>query len=255
MKTLHGTRVLALMVFLGAFARITCAQETDYYNQIASQEYKQWKFTPESYYYSWYKEKLDLGLVTIKYDTPGLGIHDKGPAGIGIGGDNYVNEKWRQMYSLRLVAASESNVQATHTDDEREFWEEINIKDAAVYLDRSTDLPVIGAKTVTKTDRDEFGQRILDNLYNIRKLDNGKYDDMADDLSMEYDVIMEEVSIVGAAHEANSNRLRTLQECNNRLRKLDKKVVQVYNALKFSCEPWMKNLNDLNRKYRRRKAE
>lgn len=220
----------------------------DLYNQVASMEYKQWKFTPRAYYYSWdYKRVLG-----IKIPIPGLGVHDNGPAGIGIGGDNYVNERWRQMTPLRVSAAAESNLQAANSEKEKDYWKDINIKDLVVYADRSTDLPLVGAKAITEQDREEFSQRILDNIHNIRELEGDQMRELADKLRFEYDVIQEEINIVGDAHEDNSNRLRTLQNCNNRLRKLDRKARETYIYLKLNYDPAMMKIGELNRKYRRK---
>jgi len=239
-------RILMLIFVACFFTGKMYAQDesdNDIYNQIGSMEYKHWKFSPRAYYYSWdYKRVLG-----IKIPIPGLGIHDNGPAGIGIGGDGYVDEKWRQMYPLRMTASTEALLQAGQTEDEKKFWKEINIKDLLVYADRSTDLPLVGAKTVTSDDRNEFSQRILDDIHEIRELGGSENERIADDLRMEYDIIREEINIVVSAHEANANRLRTLQACNNRLRKLSKKSATIYSAQRLKHEPWMRTLSNYTR--------
>ena len=240
-------RILMFFLVTCFFTGKMCAQDEsdeDIYNQIGSMEYKHWYFSPRGYYYSWdYKRVLG-----IKIPIPGLGIHDNGPAGIGIGGDHYVDERWRQMYPLRVTASSEALLQAGQTEDEKKFWKEINIKDLLVYADRSTDLPLVGARSVTSDDRDEFSQRILDDIHEIRELGGKENERIADDLRMEYDIIHEEIGIVANAHEANANRLRTLQACNNRLRKLSKKSAAIYAAQRLKDEPWMKTLSSYTRK-------
>lgn len=245
--------LMAVMVGICSLLTVSAQDESgdDLYNQIASMEYKSWGFTPKWYYYSWYKKKIDLGLFSITVDAIGLGIHDDGPGGIG-GGDSYVDQKWRQMYPLRLTAAGESNIQARYTDNEREFWEDINIKDAAVFLDRSTNIPFIGASAVTSDDRDEYRQQILDNIFKIRELGGEQNEDIADWLRTEYDTIMEEVNLLSGVHEANSNRLRSLQSCNNRLKKLSKKSNSIYAGRALLEERWVKNLEQINKQWRRK---
>ena len=244
---------MAVMVGICSLCIASAQDESDddLYKQIASMEYKSWGFSPKWYYYSWYRESIKVLGVTISWDEPGLGVHDDGPAGIG-GGDSYVDQKWRQMYPLRLTAAGESVTQARYTDNEREFWEDINIKDAAVYLDRSTSIPLIGASAVTSDDRDEYGQQILDNIFKIRDLGGEQNEDIADWLRTEYDTIMEEVNLLKNVHEANSNRLRSLQSCNNRLKKLSRKSNSIYAGRAIMEEPWVKNLEQVNRQWRRK---
>ena len=52
---------LRFIVWMAVFFSfgMTCHAQKDVYNQIASMEYRQWKFTPEYYYYSWYMKKID----------------------------------------------------------------------------------------------------------------------------------------------------------------------------------------------------
>ena len=236
----------------------------DVYNQIASMEYKQWSFTPKWYYYNKYWGtviNMPWPLPDVKGWIAGIGMHDKQGwvtptlpyvPYYNFIGDNYVNEKWRQMYPHRLTASAEAEVQAGHTDDEREFWNDINITDVALYTDRSTDLPGVGAQAVPADDRAEYNQRILDHIYNIRRLGGQQNTRIADELRMEYDVIREEISIVGSAHERNANRLRTLQSCNNRLRRLAEKAEDAYAVLRLAEEPWLKRISNYNRKWRRK---
>ena len=238
----HTIRFIALSAaFIGC--HMTGYAQKDVYNQIASMEYKQWKFTPESYYYSWYKEKIDLGLFSIKIDVPGLGIHDRGPGGIGLG-DNYVNEPWRMMSPLRATTVAESLLEARNTESEKDYWNKILVKDLTVTLDRSTNLPIVGAATVTEDEREEVSQQILDILFDITESDkDNKYDELVAGLRLEYDAIHEEVNLISNSNEDNSRRLRSLQDCNNRLRKLKDKVAVISSYLEVTNDPWMQGLS------------
>ena len=256
--------VLAFMVAGTTTAKAQDESSSDIYNQIASMEYKQWSFTPKWYYYNKYwgtVVDMPWPIPDIKGWIPGLGVHDSQGYVVptlpyvpfyNLIGDNYVNQKWRQMFPLRTAAAAESNLQAVQTESEKDFWNDIQIKDLAVFTDRSTNLPVIGARSVTSDERDELSQHILDRLFQIRELggEADTYKELVEELRMEYDVIHEEVDLIGGSHEHNANRLRSLQGCNNRLRKLSRKVDSAYKLISNMEDPAMKHLSTVNRRYR-----
>ena len=254
--------LLAVVGAVGAHAQDE--SDGDIYNQVASMEYKQWSFSPDWYYYNRYwGTVIDMPwpIPNVRGWLPGLGVHDSQGWVVptlpyvpfyNFIGDNYVNEDWRQMYPLRVEAAGEAWLQAGQTEREKNFWNKIQVKDLAVYTDRSTDLPLIGANTVTKDEREDLSQNILDNLFKIRELggEADKYKELVEDLRLEYNVIREEITLVNSSHEHNANRLRNLQDCNNRLRKLDKKVQATYKLINNMEDPAMKNLSAVNKKWR-----
>ena len=235
----------------------------DIYNQIASMEYKQWSFSPDWYYYNRYwgtVVDMPWPIPDVRGWLPGLGVHDNQGYVVptlpyvpfyNFIGDNYVNEDWRQMYPLRVEAAAEAWLQAIQTEKEKNFWNKIQLKDLAVYTDRSTDMPLIGANAVTKDERDELGQNINDYLFKIRDLggQSDKYKEVVEDLRLEYNVIREEATLVNSSHEHNANRLRNLQDCNNRLQKLNKKVISTYKLLSGAEDPFMKAFSANNKRF------
>lgn len=238
------TRIRFLaMVLLSVLYHGQSFAQNDYYNQLASMETgQQWKFSPRAYYYSWDYDYV-LG---VKIWIVGTGVHDNGPGGIGIGGDGYVDEKWRIMTPLRAITVTQSALQGRNTEKEKNYWKDVNLRDLLVFADRSTDIPLVGAKAVTKDERDEYSQQILDNMFNIREL-GAKYNDVAKNIRMQYDEIREEISIVGSAHEDNARRLRSLQECNNRLKELADQSMKLYQYLKIVEDPTMKALDNVVR--------
>ena len=187
-------------------------------NQLKSMESTKWGFTPKEYYYSWYEKKIDVGLFDISITVPGLGIHDNGPAGLGIGGDNYVNEKWRMMTPLRITSVAEGTLQANNTDAERDSWNDIMMKDIVTYTDGSTDLPLVGAYEVTQEDRDHYSQIILDVIYDIKD----KYEETALEIQDEYVTIREEVTTIKNAYAPNASKLLLMNEANKKLAELAK---------------------------------
>lgn len=101
--------------------------------QLASMEFKQWKFRPKEYYYSWYSGFLGLKI-------PGAGIHDRGPAGAGIIGDNYVNEDWRQMSRLRAATLAEATTERKDRKATNRQWDDLLTKDAIELSDGLIDI-------------------------------------------------------------------------------------------------------------------
>lgn len=215
----------------------TMGADEDIRNQLASMEYKQWKFTPESYYYSWYMKKIDLGLFTIKTKVPGLGMHDHGPGGVG-GADNYVNEEWRQMTRLRAIAAAEGLLQKGDTKDEMEQWEDIAAKDAVQYADKTLDLPYVGAWSVTRNERDRHIERIYEN---IRKIPADSYE-LAVRFNEELRKLEEEASCIHNAVMENARKIDALNNLNFRYGELADKVENVVNLQRYTDSEWVKNI-------------
>lgn len=221
--------------------------DEDYYNQVASMEYKQWKFTPKYYYYSWYRVSIKVLGVKISWDEPGLGIHDNGPMGIG-GGDGYVNQKWRQMLPLRGETVTASLLSSNNTDNEKGYWGDVFAKDLVTYFDRGISLagveikiPILNARSITKDETEEVSQRILDMLFKIEELDKGKkYEDLVNSFRLQYDAIHQEMDMTANVHEDNAKRLKGLQKSNDRLRKLHRKVGSAYKLVSFAEDSTMK---------------
>lgn len=127
-----ATGLMSLLAL--AFASAPVNADRHNYNQWASMEFKQWYFTPKWYYYSWYTEYI-LG---VPVRVPGLGIHDNGPGGVGIG-DHYVDEIWRQMTPLRIVSVTEHALETGQNKDETEEWNDVYQKDLLTIADRNLD--------------------------------------------------------------------------------------------------------------------
>lgn len=203
---------------------MTMVADKHYRNQLASMEYKQWKFSPEYYYKSWYNEKI----LFITTKVPGLGLHDNGPGGIG-GGDNYINERWRQMTPLRMTAVGENELQGGQVSDEQEYWEDLMTQDAITYADASTAVPVIGAWSVTSNDRNKY-------LTDIRKNINGfpeAYASVADRYLTRLEVVTDEMNCVKNAYMSNSRKLTLLQDANRRLMALAQETEEIKKALEL----------------------
>jgi hypothetical protein len=127
-----ATGLMSLLAL--AFASAPVNADRHNYNQWASMEFKQWHFTPTWYYYSWYTRYV-LG---IPITLPGLGIHDSGPGGIGLG-DHYVDERWRRMTPLRNVSVAEHTLETERNKKETEEWNDVYQKDMLTIADRNLD--------------------------------------------------------------------------------------------------------------------
>ena len=113
-----------------------------------------------------------------------------------------------------------------------------------VIADRSTNLPMVGAKSVTADEREEISQSILDMLFEISELDNlKKYAQLLVEFRLQYDAIHQEVDLIAGSNEDNSRRLRSLQDCNNRLRKLQDEVASTFKFIRTMEDPWMKEMS------------
>ena len=138
--------------------------DPDKRNQFASMEFMQWHFTPESYYYSWYTKKIDLGLFTLKIRMPGTGKHDRGPAGIlPILGDNYVNEQWRMMSPLRAATTAEAVIAKGNRRETQEQWNKTMQDDALELADNTLDISYSSAKDDIEKGRKAIAE-MSDNL-------------------------------------------------------------------------------------------
>jgi len=125
-------------------------------NQLASMEFKQWKFTPDSYYYSWYWQKL----IFFKIKLPGLGIYDNGIGGIGFitFHKHYVDERWRQMTPLRAGTAVEMALEKGKREKTTDLWKDLAVKDAIELADNMIDLT--GSYSTAKRRLEKCRERI-----------------------------------------------------------------------------------------------
>lgn len=237
-----------LLVGAGLLVAASGAAQSDsnIRDQIASMEYRQYSFSPRWYYYNRYwGTVLDMPspIPDIKGYLPGAGLHDSQgwvyPSELvavpfyNFWGDNYVNERWRLMTPLRTVAAAEALLQKGRVQGERDWWQKIQIKDAVSYLDKSTDLPVVGAVGVTRDEREELAQTILDAVFKLTENGNTRYESLVELILGEYDAIQEEVSAISGSFTDNARKLRNLQDCNHRLRALSEKVGRVIAVDEF----------------------
>ena len=129
--------------------------DKDKQNQLASMEYIQWKFTPESYYYSWYWQKI----IFFKIKLPGLGVHDNGFAGLNIPpGDDYVNEEWRKMTPIRAGTALETLGEVRKRTETDNQWTSLMQKDLIEIADNSLDLT--GSYSTARSRLNKCRQRL-----------------------------------------------------------------------------------------------
>lgn len=104
--------------------------------QLRSMENGPWEFHPPGWYYSWWtKDGKFLWIWDVKWHLPGLGIHDRGPAGVG--GDNYVtrykpNATQRALMLVTAKKTREKSAEVTASIEEVHKRELLNIADRTV---------------------------------------------------------------------------------------------------------------------------
>ena len=236
------TRILAWVALMLVATGSVRAQ---LYDQWASMEFKQWEFSPDSYYYSrvW-RKILDLPwpIPDIYGWVPGSGFHDRGiwipatglydpiifnPYALAAGHwdavyspDGYVNQEWRQQLGLRTPAAAESVLYKLESNKEEDYWSKIRNLDVATVADRSGVLSgLTGASTVTAAERQE-AMDVVNEAYDLIK-DEGSRERMMG----EYHALQEKVSVIDNAHMDNARKVVALQEINLEYKEMKKRVV------------------------------
>lgn len=184
-------------------------------DQWASMEFKQWKFSPEGYYYSWVHKKF-LG---ITFKLPGSGIHDRGTAGtrLPIPGDNYVNERWRQMSGLRAEAAGMALLEKQEREKIKDRWEEILKRDGLELADKAVD----AAKLIEDDKRGKLCSQITKM---VEDLPTGESLNIMD----EYERIQQNIKIIHDAFIPNADKIVAYRKQMHKLERLNKITRMIY---------------------------
>jgi hypothetical protein len=185
--------------------------------QWRSMEDGPWEFDPKDYYYSWYMKKI----LFIKTKVPGLGVHDNGPAGVGIGGDGYVN-KYAPVTNNRLAATASALVEAGSYKKEYDNINSWNNRELQYSADRTVDL----ALPVLKSKFTNSQERFLKNITAYTSLcSNDKELKYGNHLLNEYNRILDNKTIIEKAYIENSKRQESYLEMTTQLDNLNSSVV------------------------------
>lgn len=213
--------ILVLMSATMCMQHMYAQHDKDNYNQWASMEYKQWSFTPKSYYYNKYwgtVVNMPWPIPDIKGWIPGIGVHDKQGWVVptlpyvpyyNFIGDNYVNESWRQMTKLRSGATVTHIIESSYTKKEDEHWNTVYKEDLATIADRNLEV----SYSMTSDTRNRLKEQITDNL-------SAMNDDTADNFRLEYDRILANISNIRNAHMDNAKKIVAYENENRALEKL-----------------------------------
>lgn len=182
-------------------------------DQWASMEYKQWKFSPKNYYYSWVYKKV-LG---ITFKIPAAGIHDRGFGGVGFPGDNYVNERWRQMAGLRIKAVTMTEMEDKATLEIRKRWDEIMLRDALELADKAVD----AGKLIEDSKRNKISSQIT---RTARELPPDESQNIMD----EYERIRQNINIIHKAFIPNADKIVAYRKQLNKLERLNRITRAIY---------------------------
>lgn len=255
-----------LGMLVALFFMVTGTAKAQLYDQWASMEFKQWDFSPDSYYYSrvW-RRIIDMPwpIPDIYGWVPGNGYHDRGiwipltglyepfifnPYALAAGhwdavyrADGYVSERWRQQSPLRVPAASESVLYKLESNKEEDYWSKIRNLDIATIADRQGVLSgLTGASTVTATERQE-AMDAVNSAY-----DEIKDENVRDKIMEEYHALQEKVSVIDNAHMDNARKVVALQDINREYGDLRKKVnaVLLFQQFQENNQKHMKGLDE-----------
>lgn len=199
-------------------------------NQLKSIEFMQWKFTPDWYYYSWYYKRV-LG---IKIKLPGLGLHDKGAGGTGIGGDNYVN-KYNNNIKQYTPAIASVVYQRTEAEKQEADTKEVYNQELAKFADKEIDY----AYTLSASRRNALKTEFL-YYYNKYSKENSFMPDGQKNcktLLFEYERILSNVKIINESHMSNAKKREAYVESEQELVELvalANRLANLNNVLKLS---------------------
>lgn len=181
------------------FAQGSYYDESKHY-QFRSMENGPWQFKPDFYYYSWIKKKI--WFVEIK--LPGLGIHDRGPAGIG-GGDKYVS-RYSPNLPLRTATIGIAELEEPEYRKQSESYDSVKNMEALLVADRQLDAVYGTVGDKLNTLKGAF----VDNLVTYTANDGDA--DKALVLWNQYYAVIESVNLIKDAYLDNSKRLKAYQE-------------------------------------------
>lgn len=195
--------------------------DEDNYNQWASMEFKQWDFSPKSYYYSWVKKKVLWWYI----DVPGTGIHDRGVAGTHIPkGDNYVNQDWRQMSRLRAISVASTSKQTNNDANVNEQWKTLNQIDVLTYADKNID----AAYAITQGEREKLTNSIMTSMILLFSMDEEKTANFV----KEFNRIISNIKTINKAHMENAKKVIAYSQENKSLKELDNSLNMVNLLIK-----------------------
>lgn len=176
--------VFCLLFFsFGCFSQ-RIANDNNKANQWKSMVYKQWKFTPDWYYYQWYKKKIGV----IKVWLPGLGLHQ-----------SYINKYNKNINQMTPMIAS-NKVNELQMESAMKANKKVYEKEIKLYADRTIDYEYL----LRKDDINEIKRLILKEVAMFDK--NDVSSENIEALYGEYDRINNSVDIIRNGHLSNAER-------------------------------------------------
>lgn len=136
--------IIFSLLFIYPFFRAksqTPIQSDAIYYQLRSMETGPWEFKPEAYYYSWVRKHRRIAFIKWSWDEPGLGVHDRGPAGSGVLGDRYV-KKYAPSSTLRAQMLALSAISHKQYNAIAEQYKKIGNREAIDATDRQINLAI-----------------------------------------------------------------------------------------------------------------
>ncbi len=230
-----GTSVVFILFITFSFSQRRVEDENKL-NQLRSIEFMQWKFSPDWYYYSWVKRKV----FGVKVKIPGMGIHDRGPGGVG-GGDNYVRKYNRNITQtspliLETIYDKKKNIV------EGNMIDTIYKQETAKFLDRTIDKTYFKFKKIFSNVKNKINYECALYLKNSRNglSSQSQFDVLKNVMKIKQNTerISSNIKIVHKSHISSSKKMKAYQNYEKQL----KETLAVIKSLN-SIE------NILNKKY------
>ncbi len=195
-------------------------------NQLKSMEFMQWKFSPDKYYYSWVTRSRKVLGWKWTWREPGLGIHDRGPAGIG-GGDGYVKKDKRNIkQELPMVAFVEMNKKKAEIKHEKA--DIIYKQQRNQFIDRSIDYQYY----LFSPGINELAKKISKQIKKYHK-NKGNWENVVT-FNQELTRILNDIRIIKKSHLSNAKKRESYISYEEELKELYSYVYSInrFNKIK-----------------------
>lgn len=226
--------LIVCLVLCGSIS--TASAQKKYYDkanfhQFRSMEDGPWKFSPQDYYYSWWYKRI-LG---VKVKVPGAGVHDNGPASIGVGGDHYVkrytpNAKWRNE-TMATTA-----MEITPYENQKKSYSEMAALEERLTADRTVDLAIKAFDSKYKKLCQVIEHNLLQYAMNIQDSREGKNLTACTNAFLR---IKKNMKLIGSVYVENMKRAESYQKELDKLYSLNQNINSLkrmqYNSVVNKC--------------------
>lgn len=216
--------ILAVCAFIGS-SKLSAQVVTPIYDkskhyQLRSMETGPWEFWPEGWYYSWWHKNMHFLWWNWSQKLPGLGIHDRGPAGIG-GGDKYVRN-YAPNSRLRASMLLTAKLSKKEYESITKQVSNVHKRELANIADRSVDIVQTDYKKIF------YKLEILIAKYIIEYRNEIGSDELLKEFITEHQKIKKSIEMMHTSYVTNIDRQRVYLE---QLKKLEELIMKCRSCL------------------------